>query len=151
MKATPSALRVLRWTRAAAAVAWMALAAAPTLGAQATPPTPPASGLSTLQGFVMDSVHDTPLAKAVVIVEGTGRNGVTTAEGRFQVDSVPPGSHRIMVMHPLLDTLGISMRTPAYSFVAGQAHEIDLAIPGGDRLAGLLCTPAQRTRGSSLR
>jgi hypothetical protein len=150
MKATPSALRVLRWTRAAAAVAWIALAAAPTLGAQATPPTPPASGLSTLQGFVMDSVHDVPLAKAVVIVEGTGRNAVTTAEGRFRVDSVPPGSHRVMVMHPLLDTLGISMRTPAYPFVAAQVHEIDLAIPGGDRLAGLLCTPAQRTRGPAV-
>jgi hypothetical protein len=42
------------------------------------------------------------------------------------------------------------MRTPAYAFVASQVHEIDLAIPGGDRLAGLLCTPAQRTRGPAV-
>lgn len=152
MKATPSALRVPRWTRAAAAVGWMALAAAPTLSsAQVTPPTPPAAGLSILKGFVIDSVHNRPLAKAVVIVEGTGRNAVTTAEGRFEIDSIPPGSHRIMVMHPLLDTLGISMRTPAYKFVASEAHEInDLVVPGGDRLAGLLCTPAQRTRGPAV-
>jgi hypothetical protein len=147
MQATPSALRVLRWTRTAA-VAWFALAAAPKLGAQATPLTPPAGALSVLQGFVMDSIHDTPLAKAVVIVEGTDRNGITTAEGRFRVDSIPPGPHRITVMHSLLDTIGITMRTPAYTFVAGQVHELELAVPGGSRLALVRgCTPAMLQRG----
>lgn len=151
MQATTSALRVFRWTRAAAAVAWLATAAVPALGAQATPPTPPAGAVSTLQGFVMDSIHDTPLAKAVVIIEGTGRNGITTEEGRFHIDSIPPGSHRVMVLHALLDTIGISMRTPAYNFVGGQVHELELSVPGGTRLAQVRgCTPAMLQRGPAV-
>ena len=151
MQATPSADRATRWARLAA-VAGMVLAAAQALGAQnPTPPATPAAGaFAVLQGFVMDSIHDTPLTKAVVAIEGTDRTGMTTAEGRFRIDSIPAGSHRVIVMHPLLDTVGITMRTPAYTFVAGKAHELELAIPGGEHLASLLCTPAQRTRGPAL-
>ncbi|MGH9887055.1 MAG: carboxypeptidase regulatory-like domain-containing protein [bacterium] len=144
MQATPSASR---WVRAAAAV-WLAVAAR-TAPAQNTPPAAGAA-FSVLQGFVMDSVHDVPLAKAVVVVEGTGRSGVTTDEGRYRIDSIPAGSHRVMVLHALLDTIGISMRTPAYPFTAGQTHELEMAIPGGDRLASLVCTPAQRNRGPAV-
>jgi hypothetical protein len=113
-----------------------------------SPTTPPAStGISVLQGFVMDSVHNTPLADARVTVEGTNRSGMTTAEGRYRIDSIPPGPHRVVMTHPLLDTLGLTMRTPAYPFAAGQAHDLDLAIPPGERIATAICTSAQRNLG----
>ena len=120
------------------------------LGAQNTPPAAAATGFSALQGFVMDSVHNEPLADAMITVEGTGRSAKTTAGGQFRIDSIPAGSHRVVVMHPLLDTLGISMRTPAYPFAAAQVHQLELAVPGGERLASLLCTPAQMSRGPAI-
>jgi hypothetical protein len=126
-------------------------AAAPSHELRAQRPVPAAaSGFSAVQGFVMDSVHNIPLANANVIVEGASRSGMTNADGRYRIDSVPPGQHRIMVLHPVLDTLGIQMRTPAYPFVAGQSHELDLTIPGGERLASALCNSVWRSRGPAV-
>jgi hypothetical protein len=105
------------------------------------------TGVSVLQGFVMDSIHNVPLADARVTVEGTNRAGMTTAEGRYRIDSIPPGPHRVVVTHPLLDTVGFSMRTPEYPFAAGKAHELDLALPPAEKIATAICTSAQRTLG----
>src|SRR5262245_18426780 len=149
IQATPSAHPPRRVARVVA-VASLFLLATSALSAQNTPPAAATTGVSVLQGFVMDSVHDAPLANAMITVEGTGRVGKTTDHGRFRIDSIPPGSHRVVVLHPLLDTLGLSMRTPAYQFVAGQQHQLDLAVPGGEHLASLLCTAAQRTRGPAI-
>jgi hypothetical protein len=117
------------------------LASAP-LAAQA-----PTAGVSILQGFVTDSIHNAPLADARVIVEGTTRVGMTTAEGRYRIDSIPPGSHRVSVLHPLLDAAGLQMRTPEHTFVAGQTRDLDLAIPRGEKIATAICTSAQRSLG----
>ncbi len=145
MQATSSATRASRWL-AAAVLALLVPAAS--LHAQVVPA--PASGFSALQGSVMDSVHNAPLANANVIVEGTTRAAVTSADGHFHIDSIPAGPHRVSVMHALLDTLGVLMRTPAYPFVAGQTHDLDLALPGGERLANSLCTQAMRARGPAV-
>jgi hypothetical protein len=147
MQANPTANRLAR-LGVAGALCILALGATRSVAAQNAPASP--SQLSALQGFVLDSIHEGGLANAVVIVEGTGRSGITQADGRFRVDSIPMGKHRIMVMHPLLDTLGIIMRTPdAYDFTA-LTHTIDLSLPSGQRLASIFCTPAQRTRGPAL-
>ena len=124
----------------------------PRLLAQKPVPAPvaPASGLSALQGSVMDSVHNVPLTNADVMVEGTSRSAMTNADGHFRIDSIPPGQHRISVLHPLLDTLVIQMRTPAYTFKAGESHDLDLTIPGGERLAGALCNSVWRSRGPAV-
>jgi len=137
-----------RWL-VAAAVATVALTVPLAVQAQATTPAAPA-GLSALKGIVIDSVHGAPLQGATVVVEGTGRKSTTTDQGQFLIDSIPAGKHRVVVAHPLLDTLGISMRTPEYSFVAGTTHDIDLFIPGGDKLASILCNPIMRQRGPAV-
>lgn len=137
-------LRV-RAARLAFALATLALVAASPLSAQTPPAT--SAGVSVLQGFVMDSIHGVPLANAKVTIEGTTRSGMTTAEGQFRIDSIPPGPHRVVVTHALLDTAGLSMRTPEYPFAAGKAHDLDLAIPTGDRLVASMCNPAQRNLG----
>jgi hypothetical protein len=111
---------------------------------------PAASGMSSLQGLVMDSVHNGPLANANVIVEGVSRSAMTDADGRYHIDSIPPGQHRVMVLAAVLDTLGIQMRTPAYTFVAGKTHDLDLTIPGGERLASALCNAVWRNRGPAV-
>src|SRR5262245_53528786 len=87
MKATPSAAGAPRWVKAVA-VALLAVIASRTVEAQATP-TAAKPGFSVLQGFVIDSVHNTPLVNAQVAIEGTNRKGRTTDEGRFRIDSIP--------------------------------------------------------------
>src|SRR5215467_422065 len=111
----------------------------------ASPPAP--GGFAKLQGFVIDSVHNGPLAKAVVLVEGASRQTMTDIDGRFIIDSIPAGQHRIMVLSPVLDTLGLSMRTPPYTFTADKTNELDLSIPSPERIATAICPSAQRMRG----
>ena len=141
-----SLLRV-RTARVAFAIAIATLTIVAATASAQTPTTASSAGVSVLQGFVMDSIHGVPLANAKVTVEGTSRSGMTTAEGQYRIDSIPPGPHRVVVTHALLDTAGLSMRTPEYPFVAGKAHDLDLAIPTGDRLVASMCNPAQRNLG----
>lgn len=150
MQANPTANRLShRLTVAAACMLCMlTVAASRSLGAQNAPSAP--TQLSALQGFVLDSIHDGGLANAVVIVEGTGRSGITQADGRFRVDSVPMGQHRIMVMHPVLDTLGVVMRTPDPFDFKNAMHTLDLSLPSGERLAAVFCSAAQRQRGPAI-
>jgi hypothetical protein len=108
---------------------------------------PPATGFARLQGFVIDSVHDGPLAKAIVFIEGASRQTMTDKDGHFFLDSIPPGEHHVQVLSAVLDTLGLSMRTPSYTFTANKMNELDLSIPSPQRIANLICTSAQRNLG----
>ena len=87
-----------------------------------TPPAtaPAVPGTASIKGFLIDSVHNAALSKALIVIEGANRSGVTDADGHFRIDSVPPGPHRVTVLHPLLDTLGVLMRTPEFNFVADE-------------------------------
>jgi hypothetical protein len=108
----------------------------------------PAGGVAAVQGYVVDSLHNQPLAGATVSVYGTARTTVTTPDGRYLIDSVPPGNHRVLLLHPMLDTIGITVVTRVLSFVAGQMTTIDLAIPSSGQIVSLLCPAAMlRTRG----
>src|SRR5262249_60063417 len=91
--------------------------------------TPPAAaGLASVKGFLIDSVHNGALAKALVVVEGANRSGATDADGHYRIDSIPPGPHLVTVLHPLLDTLALLMRTPEFNFAAGEVRDLDLSI-----------------------
>ena len=149
MQAIHSDTRASRWAMAAA-VACLASASAGDLRAQAVPAPKAPAGYSTLQGFVMDSVHNSPLRDASVMIEGTSRSGVTDKDGHYRVDSIPLGKHRVVVLHALLDTIGLQMRTPEYPFGSGESHDLDLAIPGGERLSKALCNPIQLSRGPAV-
>jgi hypothetical protein len=148
MQANPSANRLPRWLMAAAACV-LTLAASRSLAAQ-TPPASPAQ-LGALQGFVIDSIHDGGLANAVVIVQGTGRQATTQADGRYRIDSIPLGKHSIMVMHPVFDTLGLGavVRYQDMEFTQPVSN-FDPVVPSGDRVAAALCSPAQRQRGPAV-
>src|SRR5438105_15673486 len=121
MQATPTAIRALRWVLAAA-VASFSLASGRPVWAQDPVPSKPATspaGFTILQGYVIDSIHNQPLVNATVTIEGTGRAGKTTVDGRYRIDSIPAGSHRVILTHPLLDTLGVfSLRAGPYPFGA---------------------------------
>ena len=143
--ATPFALRA-SWTLAAV-VAFLGAAPYNAASAQSAPATA-ASGYAKLQGYLTDSVHSGPLAKAVILVEGAQRSTSSDDEGHYVIDSIPAGSYRLQILHPLLDTLGIGvLRTAAMPFTAGTTRDLDLAVPTPERIVGVLCTAAQRLRG----
>ena len=114
--------------------------------AQTPAPASPA-GVASVRGIVTDSLHEIPLRGALVRVENTTRESVTDSLGRYRIDSVSAGQHRLLVIHPLLDTLGISLVTQPMSFAAGDDKEIFLSVPGNETLVSLLCTAARRALG----
>jgi hypothetical protein len=128
------------------------LAALATVPAAAQNPTPPAAaapaaGVAVIRGAIIDSLHDTLLRGALVRIENTTREAFTDSLGAYQIDSVPTGMHRLVVIHPLLDTIGISLVTPPLNIVAGQTRIIELAVPSGETLVSLFCPPARRALG----
>jgi hypothetical protein len=110
----------------------------------------PLAGSSTmgyLQGVAIDSIHGAPLANAMIQIAGTDRVGVTDSLGRFLVDSIKPGTYKIDVDHPVLDTLGIMLSTNPMNFAPDSVTRVIIAIPSQEFLAGRFCTPARRALG----
>jgi hypothetical protein len=123
---------------------------APTTIAPAPGSMGPLAGSSTmgyLQGVAIDSIHGTPLVNAVIQLSGTDRIGLTDSLGRFLIDSVPPGTYKIEVDHPILDTLGIMLSTAPMPFVANEVTRMVLAVPSQEFLANRFCTSARRALG----
>ncbi|HEX5971620.1 MAG TPA: carboxypeptidase regulatory-like domain-containing protein [Gemmatimonadaceae bacterium] len=121
--------------------------AAPKSQPAASDTTPAPSTVAYLQGVAYDSIHAQALTHALISVEGTTRLGFSDSLGRFLLDSVPPGSHRVLVQHPLLDTLGISLITPPMSFTANMVTQTVIAVPSGEYLVSLFCPAARRALG----
>lgn len=115
----------------------------------ATPPVPPPAPPTTgfLQGVAFDSVHSEPLAGAIIQVEGSGRFGMTDSLGRFLVDSIKPGSYRLLVDHPIMDTLGITLVTPPMDVSANEVTRTVVTVPSGGAIVGMFCPAARRALG----
>jgi hypothetical protein len=98
-----------------------------------------ASRFARISGIVIDSLHETPLANADVVIDGTDRSARTDASGDFRIDSVPPGAIRIGVFHPLLDSVGVSIASPPIIAHAGDSLLITLATPSSATIATRAC------------
>ena len=126
----------------------VALVAMPLRAQNPTPAAAAASpGFSTIRGSVLDSLHDALVKGALVRVDNGVREGITDSTGAYRIDSVPAGMHRLVVIHPLLDTLGISLVTPPMMLNAGETRVFELAVPSSETLVSLLCTAARRALG----
>ena len=113
--------------------------------AQPAPPPPPTTGY--LQGVVMDSLHGEPLTGALIQVEGSGRMTISDSLGRVLVDSIRPGSYRVIVDHPMIDTLGIILTTPPLQIAVNEVTRTVISVPTGEYLANLFCPAARRALG----
>jgi len=118
--------------------------AAASSGAQAPAGTIP---FAVIEGVAVDSLHADYLRGALIMVEGANVTAITDSKGHFRVDSVPPGSRRISVSHPTLDTLGISLVTPPMQMSAGQHLRVDLALPSGRTVVMARCSAPERVVG----
>ena len=110
-------------------------------------PPAPKIPIATIAGVLYDSLHSQPLGGATVSIEGTERVALTTRLGIFQLDSIPPGSHRLRVDHLVLDSLGIVMVTAPFDLKDGDANTIQLSIPSAATLIDVSCPVARRNLG----
>src|SRR3954464_15688645 len=117
--------------RNAIVAAAIAMGALTTAGAQAP---------ATIRGVVVDSIRHGPLAGAAVDLMPKGRRVLTNDSGGFQFDSVEAGQgYQLRVAHPMLDTVGVTLATPAFAVAAGETKVITLAVPSATRLVSMFC------------
>ncbi len=120
----------------------MTLAALP-IGAQDAPTPAPAS----VVGVVFDSIRVRPLAGARVRIDTSGLFATTDADGRFMIQGIPAGPHELRVEHPVLDTLGIDLRSQRMLFAAGSTTAHELGTPSAERVLQIVCPAAWLARG----
>lgn len=112
----------------------------------AAPPAPTATAI----GVAFDSLRGRPLAGAIIRVDSSDLVGVADQDGRFRIEGIAAGGHTLRLEHPILDTIGLALRSPMYAFTAGGTVGIELVIPGQQTLTQFLCTAAWRNRGPAV-
>lgn len=120
-----------------------ALAAGAASLAQAQETPAPANALGT----VFDSVRLRPLTGAIVRVDSSDVVATVDENGRFLLKGIPAGTHHFRIEHPLLDTLGLMLRSEEGEFEPGGTTVHVLGTPSPERLIELFCAPAWRARG----
>jgi hypothetical protein len=77
---------------------------------------------------------------------------VVTADdnGRFHIEGITPGAHYLTVEHPILDTLGIRLRSATENYVAGETKAGSIGTPSAETLNNVFCTAAWRARGPAV-
>lgn len=120
--------------------------------AQNTPaqnPLAPKTGKATIVGVTVDSLHRDYLVGAEVFVEGARTSTFTDSAGRFQIDSLNPGTYQVGVFHPLLDTLGIALATQPFHVGPDSVTIVRLGVPSAATLIARTCTARPRSQGNS--
>jgi hypothetical protein len=125
--------------RLALGVVVLVTAALPTsLGAQQ-----PRTG--ALQGTVTDSVHRRSVLGATVEMSRVLPEPVMTftarpdTNGRYRLDSLPPGEYVLHLSTPLLDSLALAMPERALSIAPGRTARADFTVPRGAILRDAVC------------
>ncbi|HXC26286.1 MAG TPA: carboxypeptidase regulatory-like domain-containing protein [Gemmatimonadaceae bacterium] len=104
-----------------------------------------------LVGIVVDSLHDGPLAGALVtVVQLPRRSVMTSPSGAFRLDSLPPGKYTLDIQHPVIDSLGIQVRSDTLLVAAGQTQTAFLSVPSPARIAATICSPLQQHLGPAV-
>ena len=121
----------------------LAITAAQAAFAQQTP-----DAGRVIVGIAVDSVYGRALRNAMVRIGETGVSGVSDSSGRFRITGIPAGQHRVQVIHPLLDTLRLLLRTTPREF--GDSTSLVLSTPSAATLVALKCTPEERALGNAM-
>ena len=119
----------------------------PAPGGRPADSTTASSSLGFAIGVVFDSVRLKPLAGAIVRLDSSNLTTRADENGRYRLDSIPPGPHHLRVEHPMLDTLGVVLMSPVENFRAGAPIVALMSTPSAETLIGMVCSPAWRARG----
>jgi hypothetical protein len=124
------------------------IAIAPALHAQSPvaqiPAGTPLAGSGKIVGVVVDSVNGGYLAGAEIVIEGGRRALRTDSLGRLEVDSLRPGIYQVGVLHPVLDSLGITLVTRPFRVAADSTSFMLIAVPSAATLVKRSCPKAPR-------
>jgi hypothetical protein len=100
-------------------------------------------------GVVVDSLNFRYLSDADVVVEGAHQPLHTDSLGRFRIDSLPPGTYRVGVFHPLLDALNIELSTPPFHLGIDSSSFVTLAVPSAATIIRRMCPTRSDVAGTS--
>jgi hypothetical protein len=127
-------------------------AATAPLAARAQQPAvpPPSKEFGVLVGAVNDSIRGGPLVGALVSITGSPRQAKTDARGNFRIDSIVPGQVVIVVTHPMLDSLGLMVRSAPFMLGGGQRLRATLSTASLGDLSLGPCPPATEEQTSIL-
>lgn len=112
------------------------LVSARTLHAQAS--------TGSLQGVVYDSLTSRPLAGAMVEVSGSTQMATTDKQGRFRIDSLSPGAHRVSFSAVELDSIGLFGFARDVQVRASTVERVTLATPSFRTMYTQLCAPIDK-------
>ena len=102
-------------------------------------------GTGRIEGAVVDSMHGRPLATAMVLVTrltpepAIWFSAVTDARGRFRLDTLPAGRYTVVLAHPLLDSLELTLPSKEVELAEGGHAQLALALPSGATLRAIAC------------
>jgi hypothetical protein len=133
-------------------VACTGTTAAPrTLAAVTTPiATGPVGPPRTFRGILTDSLLTNDLLRgALVSIDTLARVTATSTDGGFTFDSVTPGTHRLIVRHPLLDSLGLDTLSIPFRTTADSAP-ILVALPQPHAFISARCSDRRDHVGDGL-
>jgi hypothetical protein len=97
----------------------------------------------TVVGVAVDSLRGGALAGALIAVEGAPLATPTGPDGSFVIDRVPVGTHRLELLHPVLDTIGLNVFSPSFAVVKGDTVALTVMLPAAARIIRAKCEPAQ--------
>jgi hypothetical protein len=119
------------------------LALAVSLGAQSTTasvaPAVTRTGNGQIAGVVIDSLNGRYVSGAVLRIEPGSVVAATDSLGKFRVDRLAPGTYRVGVFHPLLETLGITLVTQPIRVGPDSVTVAMLAVPSATTLIRHWC------------
>ena len=84
------------------------------------------SQAGAIKGRVVDAATGEPLPGVVIVLQGTGRESVSTADGAFEFDGVPAGRHTLFV-----SLVGYALARPQLDVRAGAVVEIAIPLAAG--------------------
>jgi hypothetical protein len=108
----------------------------------------PSNERASIRGVATNDLRGGPLSGAYIALLPSGKQVATDSGGAFRFEQVATGiRQRLVVMHAMLDTLGITLSSPEFTLRAGEIRSIDLAVPDGASLVRELCGVAATSRG----
>ena len=87
------------------------------------PPAATAQETGTLIGEIVEAGTNLPIALVHVSVTGTGRAAVTDANGRFQIQGLPPGTYEVRIEH-----IGYEIEVRQVTITAGADARLSVAL-----------------------
>jgi hypothetical protein len=97
---------------------------------------------ASLRGTVIDSLSGRAMAGVRVFLSGTSFAAMTRSDGSYVIDSIPPGRYNASIIAPRLDSLFLDPPVRELALSAGEAKQMDLALPSMRTLSSQVCSQA---------